>query len=120
MQLLVVPETHGIPPETIFCGDETLPVFGAENEMDVETREGLGHGLGRPFRAWWDGVAGFPGRCPGLGLRRAVGAARRGIIDAPPLLAGRGNQGRWGGLDRLKMGGGRVKNGDLTLCELGL
>ena len=47
-------------------------------------RGGVGHGLGRPFRAWWDGVAGFPGRCPGLELRRAVGAARRGIIDAPP------------------------------------
>ena len=44
-----------------------------------------------------DGVAGFPGRCPGLELRRAVGAARRGIIDVPPSR-GRGEETRGGGV----------------------
>jgi hypothetical protein len=27
-------------------------VFGAENEMNVQPREGLWHRLERPFRAW--------------------------------------------------------------------
>jgi hypothetical protein len=51
-------------------------VFRAENKMDVQSREGLGHELGRPFRAWLNGVSGFPGRCPGLLLDRAVGAGK--------------------------------------------
>ena len=46
--------------------DDAFAVFGAEHEVNVEAGEGLGHGLGRPFRALnfsWDL---FPGRCPGL------------------------------------------------------
>ena len=49
-------------------------VLGAEDEVDVQPREGLWHGLARPFRASMFLWAGYPGRCPGLELRRAVGA----------------------------------------------
>lgn len=58
-------------------GNEGFAVLGAENEMDVESGEGLGHRLGRPFRArvWLlvgrpRGVApGWHGAPPwGLGL----------------------------------------------------
>lgn len=47
-------------------GNDLFAIFRAENEVDVEAGEGLGHGLGRLFRALdvvWDC---FPGRCPGL------------------------------------------------------
>ena len=38
--------------------------------------------MGRPFRAWGFGGVGYPGRCPGLGLRRAFGAKRCEASDA--------------------------------------
>jgi hypothetical protein len=47
-------------------GDKAFAIFCAEDEVDVEPSEGLGHGVGRPFRAGiflWDAV---PGRRPGL------------------------------------------------------
>ena len=51
-------------------------VFGAEDEVDVQPRERLWHGLKRPFRASTLLWAGFPGRCPGLELGCAVGAGK--------------------------------------------
>ena len=51
-------------------------VFGAEDEVDVESREGLGHRLARPFRASRFVWADLPGRCPGLVLGCPVGAGK--------------------------------------------
>lgn len=47
-------------------GDDSLAVFCTENEMDVEAREGLWHGFGRPFRALDFILYVNPGRCPRL------------------------------------------------------
>lgn len=46
--------------------EDALAVFGAEYEVNVEAGEGLGHRVGRPFRAWFFVGNLFPGRCPGL------------------------------------------------------
>ncbi|MCY2973002.1 MAG: hypothetical protein NTZ30_20375, partial [Planctomycetota bacterium] len=53
--------------------------LGAEDKMDIETRERLRHGIGRPFRAGLGLRFEYPGRCPGLSLGRAVGAT----VSAP-------------------------------------
>ena len=55
--------THGI-------GEQRSVVFGAKNEMDVDTGEGLRHDMDRPFRAW--------ARC----AMRSQGAAL-GLNNAP-------------------------------------
>lgn len=47
-------------------GDQAFTIFGAEDEVDVKSCEGLGHGVGRPFRAEICLLHGFPGLCPGL------------------------------------------------------
>jgi hypothetical protein len=52
---------------------DLIAVFGAENQMDVKTGKRLRHDLRRPFRALAFTYL-FPGRCPGLGLGRPLGA----------------------------------------------
>ena len=47
-------------------GDDGFPVLGAEDQMHMEAGEGLGHGLGRPFRALDCLMASNLGRCPRL------------------------------------------------------
>lgn len=65
-------------------GDEVLAVLGAEDKMDIETRERLRHGIGRPFRAGDFIADAYPGRCPGLSLGRAVGAFACAMPDFVP------------------------------------
>ena len=56
----------GVEARTDFRGDQRFAEFGAENQMNQDLGEGLGHEGWRPFRAD-DGLrAEFPGRCPGL------------------------------------------------------
>ena len=48
-----------------------------------------GMGWVAPFRDWLNGVSGFPGRCPGLLLDRAVGTA--GVFDVAGVRHARGD-----------------------------
>jgi hypothetical protein len=50
---------HGI-------GDDGFAILGAEDQMNMKAGEGLGHRLGRPFRARVCFLNFNPGRCPGL------------------------------------------------------
>ncbi len=56
--------------------ENSFAVLRAENEVDVKAGEGLGHGVKRPFRAGCLFCVSFPGRCPGLALKGAVGAGK--------------------------------------------
>jgi len=64
--------------------DDGFAVFGAEDEMDVKAGEGLGHRLGRPFRALDVFSDGFPGRCPGLAWGAPLGRKTFGSIAVRP------------------------------------
>jgi len=56
---------------------ETITVLGAENEMDVETGERLGHEFKAPFQGFSDWLHEFLGRCPRLWLGCPFGAKAR-------------------------------------------
>jgi hypothetical protein len=53
--------------------EDGFTVFRAEDEMNVKAGQGLGHRLGRPFRALDVGWDSFPGRCPGLAWDAPLG-----------------------------------------------
>lgn len=54
-------------------GDDGFTIFGAEDEVNVEAGQGLGHRFGRPFRALGVLLRASPGRCPGLAWAAPLG-----------------------------------------------
>jgi len=63
-------------------GDERFAIFGAEDEVNMEAGEGLGHGLGRPFQGLGNWSGQIPRALPKAVLGRAVGAKTEGAHTA--------------------------------------